>query len=320
MTTTSKKDVRQALTPFEFNGKKASWLSLSKLLPDVDTALFFARAVKMDYAKVGELLQGLFKTSVLDALQRGDHSETLQDYIVDMLPPSVEHVARSINFVPDSGHGEILPHMWEAIEIGVADSIGEVAAKLSTVLDSLPGKAGVMSFQHMMQLNRRRPTIGDYKATIKHPLRSKNLVILDDSGSMSASTISAIAGDVVALGMKAEATLALVSNTTRVWEPGTYSLKDVLAAGQYGGTQYETLAPLLNQEWGVVVTIADYDSSRDAQRYLAENAKAARIEKLLDISLVSRPTFLAECIGQFAKEMEPLLVARNDRVLLRGGY
>ena len=28
-------------------------------------------------------------------------------------------------------------------------------------------------------------------------------------------------------------------------------------AGQYGGTQYETLAPLLNQDWGVVVTIAE---------------------------------------------------------------
>ena len=137
---------------------------------------------------------------------------------------------------------------------------------------------------------------------------------------MSASTISAIAGDVVALGMKAEATLALVSNTTRVWDPGSYSLADVLAAGQYGGTQYETLAPLLNQDWGVVVTIADYDSSRDAQRYLAENAKAARIEKLLDISLVSRPTFLAECIGQFAKEMEPLLVARTDSAIMKRGW
>ena len=237
-----------------------------------------------------------------------------------MLPPGVEHITRSINFVPDSGHGEILPHMWEAIEIGVADSIGEVAAKLSTVLDSLPGKAGVMSFQHMMQLNRRRPTIGDYKAVVKHPTRSKNLVILDDSGSMSEGTIRAIAGDVVALGMKAEATLALVSNTTRVWTPGTYSVQDVLDAGQYGGTHYETLGPLLDEPWGVVITIADYDSASDAFAYLKTNVTQGSIEKLLDISLVGKPTYLAECVGQFAKEIEPLLVARNDSTVMRGGY
>ena len=313
MTSSSEKSVRQALTPFEFNGKKASWASLSKLLPDVETALFFARAVKMNYDKLGELLRGLFNVkNVIDELTRGDHSEALQGYIVDTVPPALQYQVANISFVPDSGQGEILPHMWEAIEIGVADSIGEVAERLSRVLDALPGRAGVMTFQHMMQLNRRRPTIGDYKARINHPRRSKNLVILDDSGSMSQNTIRTIISDVVALGMKADATLALVSNSTRVWDPGTYNVADVLKQGQYGGTRYETLAPLLNQDWGVVVTIADYDSSRDAQRYLKDNVEHGSIEKLLDISLVSRPTFLAECVGQFAKELEPLLVARRD--------
>ena len=319
MTFTSK-DVRHALTPFEFQGRKASWAALSRLLPDIETALFFGRAVKLSYDKLGELLYGLFKTSVIEALQSGDHSTELQGYIIDTLPPAMEHIARSTSFVADSGHGEILPHMWEAVEIGVADSIGEVAAKLSTVLDSLPGKAGVMSFQHMMQLNRRRPTIGDYKAVVKHPTRSKNLVILDDSGSMSEGTIRAIAGDVVALGMKAEATLALVSYTTRVWTPGTYSVEDVLNAGQYGGTHYETLGPLLDEPWGVVVTIADYDSAFDAFTYLRDNVTVGSIEKLLDISLVGKPTYLAECVGQFAKEVEPLLVARNDRAVMGSRY
>ena len=318
--TLSSKDVRHALTPFEFNGRQASWAALSRLLPDIETALFFGRAVKLPYDKLGELLQGLFKTSVIDALTTGDHSTELQSYVIDTLPPDLEHIARRTNFVADSGHGEILPHMWEAIEIGVADSIGEVAAKLSTVLDSLPGKAGVMSFQHMMQLNRRRPTIGDYKAVVKHPTRSKNLVILDDSGSMSESTIRAIASDVVALGMKAEATLALVSNTTRVWTPGTYSVQDVLNAGQYGGTHYETLAPLLDEPWGVVVTIADYDSAYNAFTYLRSNVTRGTIEKLLDISLVGKPTYLAECVGQFAKEVEPLLVARNDHAVMGSRY
>ena len=310
--TLSSKDVRHALTPFEFQGRKASWAALNRLLPDVETALFFGRAVKLPYDKLGELLGGLFKTSVIDALLDGSHSTELQDYIIVTVPPDLEYQVKRINFVADSGHAEILPYMWEAIEIGIADSIGEVADKLSLVLDSLPAKAGVMSFQHMMQLNRRRPTIGDYKAVISHPSRSKNLVILDDSGSMSQNTIRTIAGDVVALGMKADATLALVSSTARVWDPGTYGLDDVLHAAQYRGTHYETLAPLLNQPWGVVVTIADYDSSMDACRYLRDNAPMGSIEKLLDISLVGKPTFLAECVGQFAKVIEPLLVTRND--------
>ena len=37
--TKSSSDVRAALKPFEFSGKRASWVALKKLLPDVDIAV-----------------------------------------------------------------------------------------------------------------------------------------------------------------------------------------------------------------------------------------------------------------------------------------
>ena len=36
---------------------------------------------------------------------------------------------------------------------------------------------------------------------------------------------------------------------------------------------------------------------------------AGRIGKVVDVSLVNRPTFLAACVGQLAQEVEPILVA-----------
>ncbi|AYD86158.1 hypothetical protein SEA_BURRO_15 [Microbacterium phage Burro] len=314
MTTTSS-EVRQALTPFEFNGKRASWAALKKLLPDVETALFFAKAVKMPWLKTDELIRGLFKSTVLNELRNGQHSTELQGYLVEVAPPEVQHIVKAVDYVPAVPHAEILPQMWDAIELTVAGSIAEVVGKLSGVLDSLPGTQGEMTFGHLMQMNRRRPTIGDYKARITHQHGGKNLVVLDDSGSMSEPTIRAIAGDCVALAMKANAGFAMVSNTARYWDPGTFGVDDILGAAQYGGTHYETLAPLFDKNnWDVVVSIADYDSSRSAQQWVRENSSGT-IEKLLDLSLVNRPTFLAEVLGQLSKSVEPLLVGNSEYVL-----
>jgi hypothetical protein len=316
--TKTSSEVRADLTPFEFNGKQASWAAMRRLFQDVETALFFAQAVGMNWTKLSELLQGLFHSSVLDALLNGSHSTDLQDYIVDVAPPAVSVQLNKVDWTRDVPHGEILPYMWDAIEIGVAKSIADVAGKLSNVLDSLPGTQGEMTFNTLMQMNRRRPTIGDYKARIQHPHSGKNLVVFDVSGSMSEPTVRAIAGDVVALGVKAKAGLAIVSDTAKYWDPGTFSVDDVLREAEYSGTHYETLAPLFEHQcWDVVVSIADYDSSPAAGRWVRENALGT-IEKLLDISLVQQPTYLSEVLGQLAKEVEPMLlstgaVMRNNR-------
>jgi len=84
----------------------------------------------------------------------------------------------------------------------------------------------------------------------------------------------------------------------------------VLNAAEYGGTHYEELAPLFDdQQWGVVVTIADYDSSRSAMSAISK--MNGTIDTVLDISLVSMPTYLAEVVGQLADEVKPLMIAAD---------
>lgn len=298
----------QATSLFYITKKKAIPVAkLKELLPDIETALFFAKALKLDHDKLGELLMALFNSTVLKALLTGSHSEDLQNYIVDTVPEHVYMQGKRPEFKPDIPAPELLPYLWESITIDVAKSVGEVAAKLAGIIDSLPGKQGQMAFKHLAQMNKQRPTFGRFGAIIEHPPVTDALVILDVSGSMSEHTIRSIVDDVVALSWKANASLAIVSNSTFLWEPGSFDSADVLAAAEFGGTYYETLRPLFDKDWGVVVTIADYDSSRGAAGVIA--GAPGRIGKVLDLSLVNRPSFLSHCVGQLADSIEPLLVA-----------
>jgi hypothetical protein len=127
---------------------------------------------------------------------------------------------------------------------------------------------------------------------------------------MTSGTVETIIEDVVALSYSADAWLAIVSSSCTYWKPGEYDVQVVLDEAEYMGTHYETLSELLDMDWGVVVTIADYDSSREAMAAIAQCQ--GHIETVLDISLVRRPTFLSEVVGQLAQETKPLLVAAND--------
>lgn len=313
--TLSSSELQQQLRIYEFRGRRVTLKALERLLPDVETALFFAKLYELTYQELSELIKIRFHFGVVDALMEGDHSTELQDYIVGTVPVDIMRaMPRPPEFVPDlPPKGEILPQLWEAASLQIAASIKEVAEKLGDVLDHLPSKEGEMVFRTMATLNRQRPVIGDYKATIFHKQIQQNLVILDVSGSMSESTIRKIVDDVVALSWKANATLAIVSDHTFVWDPGTFDTSDVLHAAEYSGTYYETLHPLLDQDWNTVITIADYDSSLSAKQAISDCL--GRIGRVLDISLVNRPTFLAECVGQLADEVEPLLIANTHRVL-----
>ena len=130
---------------------------------------------------------------------------------------------------------------------------------------------------------------------------------------MSESTIEKIVEPVVGLGYMADAHLVIVSNTATHWGPGEYTVDAVMEAAEFGGTHYETLAPLFERDWGTVVTIADYDSSWSAKGALA--SCNGSIQQVLDISLVNSPTFLAECLGQLAAEVRPLMIASTNYVL-----
>lgn len=282
--------------------------TLRRHLPTVELALFFAKVYQLDYTKLGRLLRMLFDTPVVQALTEGSHSVELQDYLVETVPTEILAEMQQFTSEPMPS-SEVLVQLWKSLEVEVAKSIQEVANKLAGTLHLLPSKEGDMLFASMAKINRLRPTVGVYGAHIRHAPVPEVLVVLDVSGSMTEETIEAIIGDVVAMSYNANASLAVVSNSAFLWAPGGYSVKDVLAKAEYGGTHYEQLKPLFDQSWGTVITIADYDSSPSAMKTLA-NCKG-HIGQVLDISLVSRTTFLAECVGQLADEVRPLMLAQG---------
>lgn len=301
-------------------GLKFSKAALQQLLPNVETALFFGKVYDLDAYQLGNLLNVVLNTPLSRALlgEGGLHSTDLQDYVVDLLDfcPDIEE--GDIAFDPDVPKGEILPELWKQLEVEVADSIKAVAEKLHSVVARMPGKQGEMVFQSMRVLNAKRPVLGDYKAKIHHAPQKQNLLILDVSGSMSQETVSTIVDDVVALAYNANAHLAIVSDSCFYWEPGTYDSTSVLAKAQFSGTHYEQLAPLFDRDWGVVVTVADYDSSMAGKQALARCS--GRIDEVIDVSLVNQPTFLAECVGQLADSVRPILIAAGQGVLGSRSY
>jgi hypothetical protein len=287
--------------------------TLRAMLPDAETVFFFGKVYELNAQQLSTVLYTVLRSDLTRELASGAHSTDLQDYIVDLCEEIADVEEGDVVFDPDVPHGEVLPEVWRQLEVEVAQSIKDVAAKLNSVVSMLPGKTGEMTFKSMMAMNARRPTIGDYRAQIHHQRQQKNLLILDVSGSMSEHTVSTIVGDVVALAYEANAYLAIVSNTTTVWEPGNYDVDSVLAKAEFGGTRYETLAPLMDEHWGVVITVADYDSSYGAKE--AIDLRTGSVELVLDVSLVNHPTFLAECIGVKAAEVRPILVAPGPYVL-----
>lgn len=294
---------------------------LKELLPDVETTLFFAKTYDLDAATLGRLLQVTQRTALTDALFRGDHSTELQSYLVGVVDDynqsqwSASVNAGDISYGAAHIKGEILPQLWESLEVTVAQSIKDVATKLTQTFARLPGKQGRMAFNTLMTMNAKRPTIGDFRARVAHDPNKENLLILDVSGSMRPNTIKAIINDVVALAYLANAHLAIVSETATYWAPGTYDTDSVLAAAEYQGTHYEQLAPVLDgRDWGVVITVADYDSSLSAKLKLADEVSCT-IEEVVDISLVDRTTWLAQCVGQFAKKVSPVLIGNSGRVM-----
>lgn len=299
-----------SLTVVDVGTGKFTLQTLKEILPDIPTALFFASAYKLPYEKLGALLHQLFQSSVLEALQSVDHSIELQDYLIDTVPETIYAAA---GFVDEPvKQGEILPHMWEEMRIEVAATIQEVAQTVATAVNRMPGKEGRMEFAQLARFNRTRRSLGTYSAVISHAREANNLVILDDSGSMTQDTVMNILDDVVALSWKANAHLVLVSNTARHWEPGTFNADTLRDHMEFRGTRYETLAELLDRDWGTVVTIADYDSSYETKQYIRDNSNGS-IDTVLDVSLVNRPTFLAEVVGQRARVVRPLMIANSRR-------
>ena len=219
---------------------------LKDWLPTIESALWFGKLFDLNYTKLSGLLSKLFNSDVITALMAGDHSTELQDYVDDVVPDYLVAEDKP-SYVEAPPPAEVLPEVWKINTIEMAKSIKEVADKLKGTLQMLPSMEGRMVFETMAKFNKQRPSIGMYQASIKHEQVPDVLVILDVSGSMREDTIRAIVDDVVGLSWEAKAHLAIVSNNAYVWEPGSYNVDDVLAMAEYGGTQYEMLAPLLDR-------------------------------------------------------------------------
>ena len=307
----SNTEVKDSLTLFRLDSKRLiSVQKLKELLPDVQTAAWFGAYYKLSRTKLAELFLILFDSPVLKALMTEDykHSTSLQTYLAQALSQAeygelqMQKVVQPEAPAPDL----ILPQLWKAAEVKVATALREVADTITDVVDRLPSKNGKMVFRTLAKMNANRPTVGVYEPHISHHRRASSLLILDVSGSMTEETIRTIAADVVGLAWKADAHLAVVSDTMTVWEPGGYDVKAILRAAEFGGTHYEQLAPLFNQNWGTVITVADYDTSWSAKETL--HGCSSTIEEIIDISLVDRPTFLSESLGPMAKEITPMIV------------
>lgn len=289
---------------------------LADALPDVETALFFAKVYGLRAEDVARVLQICVPSDVVNALtnEAEFHSTTLQDYLVDVYQDEDgewqfdAEITERIG-VKAEAHAEILPEVWKNLELTIAKSILEVASTIHGAIAHMPGRTGEMVFQTMARMNKRRPTLGEYVTRFKHEQVKKVLVVFDVSGSVNSQTVETIVDDVVGLAYEANASLALVSNTCTYYQPGAYSTADVLRDAEYGGTHYEQLAPLFEQDWDAVVTIADYDSSYGAAEVLRRCK--GKIGQLFDVSLVNRSTFLAECLMPLANEVRPLLIASD---------
>lgn len=292
--------------------------ALRDALPSVESALWFAKAFDFTAQERSELLSVLFgENDVIAALvnEGGLHSTELQGYLLELGYEDQLELGdvRFDESVPL--HGDILPEVWESLQLTIAESIKEVAEALGDTIGRMSGKQGRMLVESMMVMNAKRPTIGDFKARVKHESQVPNLWILDVSGSMSEGTVRALVDEVCAGAYMANAHLAIVSSTSTVWGPGEYDSAVVLDAAEFGGTHYETLASLFDQDWGVVVTIADYDSSMAA--IPAFKKVKGRVSEVFDISLVDQPTFLSEVIGTVADKVTPVMIARNSRCCMQ---
>ena len=289
--------------------------ALRRLLPDITTALFFCKAYKFSHSQVRDLLPKLFPNSlVLRALlaEAAAHSSTLQDFVVELYPTEIQYgevAPAAENEVPSEA---VLAELFHEATVTIADNLQQLADKLMTAMDHLPGATGQMIFRNLARVHRARGSIGTFEARIDHSRTSRSLVILDVSGSMTRETVTTILGDVLALTKKADAHLAIVSNNTFLWNPGEASIQGVLNAAEFSGTQYASLIPVLQGAWDTVITIADYDSSRSTKVAIERECKTLSIRQLYDMSLVDCPTFLAECLEFAAEQAQPLLVHRYN--------
>src|SRR5690242_18782309 len=147
--TISSSDLQASLQIVEVKpGKRFSVATLRSLLPDVETALFFGKVYALDASQLAALLHTVLNTDLSSALfgEGAMHSNELQGYLLDGYDECLDCGSSAaycdcdnpdwvhrqpviggqydgdVVLDPAVPHGEILPAVWEQLEVEVAAS------------------------------------------------------------------------------------------------------------------------------------------------------------------------------------------------------
>ena len=283
-----------------------------------DAAILFGQLYKLDAQQLTALMRIVFDDNdMVRMLTEGDHSYTLQSY-TEELAEELE-IVEQITFSEEKTnpeHDSMLTAMFDAHQVGITNLVVEITDKFSRFLNTLPGHESKLEVQRLARVNRRTGLPVSQRAAITNSSLLPNLLIIDVSGSQGVDLIESIVDDCIALAVKYEMHLAIVSHMAEWYVPGTYDRKTVMESPCInGGTRYAALAEIgvASQDWGTVVTLADIDGQRSD--LTAWKEAGGTIDRIVDISTVAGQTWLSEIVAcQSQRKVQQLVVAPESSI------
>lgn len=251
----------------------------------------------------------------IQMLTEGDHSYSLQSYIEELDVPlqvdeTITYSAAKTNPEQDS----LLVQLFEAHQVGITSLVMEIADKFAKFLTAQPGHESKLEVMRLSKVNRRTNLPVSQRARIEYSSLLPNLLIIDVSSSQGRTLVESIVDNCIALAVKYDMHLAIVSHGAEWFVPGTYDRDTVMnSEWMNGGTRYAALAEIgvASQAWGTVVCVADYDGQQSDQT--AWKKAGGTIDKVIDISTVSKQTWLSEAVNiQAPGTVQQLVVAPSN--------
>lgn len=278
-----------------------------------DGVILFGQLYQLDAQQLTHLLSIVYAgDQFIDMLTSGDHSYTLQSYIEEL--PFELDIDQTITFSEEKHNPErdsLLVQLFEAYQIGITDLVVQITDKFAKFLRMQPGHESKLEVQRLNKVNRRTGLPVSQASTIVNSSLLPNLLIIDVSSSQGQPLIESIVDDCIALAVKYDMHLGIVSHIAEWFIPGTYDRDTVMnSACMNGGTSYTALALIgaASEHWGTVVTVADIDG----QMYdmTAWKDAGGSVDQVIDISTVAGQTWLSEIVAvQSENPVQQLVVA-----------
>lgn len=281
-----------------------------------DGMILFGQLYKLDAQQLMALARIVWdEEPFVQMLTEGDHSYTLQSYIAELDVPL--EIDETITFSPaktNPKQDSLFAALFEAHQVGITSLVLEISDKFAKFLGAQPGHESKLEVQRLNKVNRRTSLPVSQRARIEYSSLLPNLLIIDVSGSQGVALIESIVDNCIGLAVKYDMHLAIVSHGAEWFVPGTYDRDTVMESKwMNGGTRYASLAEIgvASQQWGTVICVADYDgqqSDRDAWQ-----KAGGSIERVVDISTVTKQTWLSEAVNvQAPGTVQQLVVAPVD--------